>query len=296
MQNEPVIALCGNPNVGKSTLFNALTGMKQHTGNWSGKTVSLARGICTRGGKRYGIVDLPGTYSLLAHSKEEEIASGFIADGNADAAVVVCDATCLARSLTLALQVLTVCREVVLCINLMDEARKRGLRIDCERLERLLGADKKIIRILPNTACAVGQGVVLYCANGNVTDGDLAAFCALMAAAGIVDPISEALIDAGCAITGCGPAFAYMFIEALADGGVKCGLPRAKAIRYAAQMLAGSAEMVLQSGKHPEQLKDEVCSPGGSTIAGVDALEQHGFRGSCIAAVDAAFEKTRQLG
>ena len=162
--------------------------------------------------------------------------------------------------------------------------------------ERLLGADKKIIRILPNTACAVGQGVVLYCANGNVADGDLAAFCALMAAAGIVDPISEALIDAGCAITGCGPAFAYMFIEALADGGVKCGLPRAKAIRYAAQMLAGSAEMVLQSGKHPEQLKDEVCSPGGSTIAGVDALEQHGFRGSCIAAVDAAFEKTRQLG
>ncbi|HCG32745.1 MAG TPA: pyrroline-5-carboxylate reductase [Clostridiales bacterium] len=168
--------------------------------------------------------------------------------------------------------------------------------VQLERLERLLGADKKIIRILPNTACAVGQGVVLYCANGNVTDGDLAAFCALMAAAGIVDPISEALIDAGCAITGCGPAFAYMFIEALADGGVKCGLPRAKAIRYAAQMLAGSAEMVLQSGKHPEQLKDEVCSPGGSTIAGVDALEQHGFRGSCIAAVDAAFEKTRQLG
>ena len=97
-------------------------------------------------------------------------------------------------------------------------------------------------------------------------------------------------------LTGCGPAFAYMFMEALADGGVKCGLPRAKAIRYAAQMLAGSAEMVLQSGKHPEQLKDDVCSPGGSTIAGVDALEQRGFRGSCIAAVDAAFEKTRQLG
>ena len=109
-------------------------------------------------------------------------------------------------------------------------------------------------------------------------------------------PIPETLIDAGCAITGCGPAFAYMFMEALADGGVKCGLPRAKAIRYAAQMLAGSAEMVLQSGKHPEQLKDDVCSPGGSTIAGVDALEQRGFRGSCIAAVDAAFEKTRQLG
>ena len=165
-----------------------------------------------------------------------------------------------------------------------------------ERLERTLGADKKIIRILPNTPCAVGQGVVLYCANARVTDDDLAAFCALMADAGIVDPVPEHLVDAGCAITGCGPAFAYMFMEALADGGVKCGLPRAKAIRYAAQMLAGSAEMVLQSGKHPEQLKDDVCSPGGSTIAGVDALEQRGFRGSCIAAVDAAFEKTRQLG
>lgn len=168
--------------------------------------------------------------------------------------------------------------------------------VPLERLARLLGAGKKIIRILPNTACAVGQGIVLYCANGNVTDGDLAAFRSLMADAGIVDAVPEHLMDAGCAITGCGPAFAYMFIEALADGGVKCGLPRAKAIRYAAQMLSGSAEMVLQSGKHPEQLKDEVCSSGGSTIAGVDALEQRGFRGSCIAAVDAAFEKTRQLG
>ena len=139
MQNEPVIALCGNPNVGKSTLFNALTGMKQHTGNWSGKTVSLARGICTRGGKRYGIVDLPGTYSLLAHSKEEEIASGFIADGNADAAVVVCDATCLVRSLTLAMQVSRLNARTVICVNLMDEAERRGISIDTAKLEALSG-------------------------------------------------------------------------------------------------------------------------------------------------------------
>lgn len=139
MQNEPVIALCGNPNVGKSTLFNALTSMKQHTGNWSGKTVSLARGICTRGGKRYGIVDLPGTYSLLAHSKEEEIASGFIADGNADAAVVVCDATCLVRSLTLAMQVSRLNARTVICINLMDEAERRGISIDTAKLEALSG-------------------------------------------------------------------------------------------------------------------------------------------------------------
>ena len=168
--------------------------------------------------------------------------------------------------------------------------------VQLERLERTLGADKKIIRILPNTPCAVGQGVVLYCANARVTDDDLAAFCALMADAGIVDPVPEHLIDAGCAITGCGPAFAYMFIEALADGGVKCGLPRAKAIRYAAQMLAGSAEMVLRSGKHPELLKDEVCSPGGSTIAGVHALERGAFRNACFDAVEAAYRKTTQLG
>ena len=139
MQNEPVIALCGNPNVGKSTLFNALTGMKQHTGNWSGKTVSLARGICTRGGKRYGIVDLPGTYSLLAHSKEEEIASGFIADGNADAAGVVCDATCLVRSLTLAMQVSRLNARTVICINLMDEAERRCISIVIAKREALCG-------------------------------------------------------------------------------------------------------------------------------------------------------------
>ena len=168
--------------------------------------------------------------------------------------------------------------------------------VQLERLERLLGADKKIIRILPNTACAVGQGVVLYCANGNVTDGDLAAFCALMAAAGIVDPISEALIDAGCAITGCGPAFAYMFIEALADGGVACGLPRAKAQEYAAQMVLGSAKLVLESGKHPGELKDAVCSPGGSTIQGVRVLEEHGLRGAVMDAVIASYNKTKEMG
>ena len=134
------------------------------------------------------------------------------------------------------------------------------------------------------------------CANANVTAQELADFEAMMEHSGVVDRIDEKLIDAASAVSGCGPAYAYMFIEALADGGVKCGLPRAKAIRYAAQMLLGSAEMVLQSGKHPELLKDEVCSPGGSTIAGVAALEEHGFRSACIDAVDAAYEKTKKLG
>ena len=168
--------------------------------------------------------------------------------------------------------------------------------VSLETLAGMLGADKKIIRIMPNTACAVGQGVLLVCANANVTADELADFEAMMEFSGITDRIDEKLIDAASAISGCGPAYAYMFIEALADGGVKCGLPRAKAMRYAAQMLAGSAEMVLRSGKHPGQLKDEVCSPGGSTIAGVVALEEHGFRSACIAAVDAAYEKTKKLG
>ena len=168
--------------------------------------------------------------------------------------------------------------------------------VSLESLAEMLGADKKIIRIMPNTACAVGQGVVLICANANVSDKDLADFEAIMECSGMTDRIDEKLIDAASAVSGCGPAYAYMFVEALADGAVKCGLPRAKAIRYAAQMLLGSAEMTLKSGKHPELLKDEVCSPGGSTVAGVAELEEHAFRSACIAAVSAAYEKTKKLG
>ena len=141
--------------------------------------------------------------------------------------------------------------------------------VSLEKLALLLGADKKIIRIMPNTPCAVGQGLILYAANGRVSEDELCAFRELMAPAGALDELNEHLIDAASAVSGCGPAYAYLFIEALADGGVKNGLPRAKAQRYAAQMLLGSAEMALRTGRHPGQLKDEVCSPGGSTIAGV---------------------------
>lgn len=168
--------------------------------------------------------------------------------------------------------------------------------VSLEKLALLLGDKRKIIRILPNTACAVGKGVMLLSANEYVTAEELAVFHELMELSGIIDAINEELIDAASAISGCGPAYAYMFIEALADGGVKCGVPRDKAIKYAAQMLSGAAELVLGSGKHPEQLKDEVCSPGGSTIVGVYELEEHGFRAGCIAAVEAAYEKNTELG
>ncbi len=138
-EEERVIALAGNPNVGKSTVFNALTGLNQHTGNWPGKTVANAQGVCNAGRQRYLLVDIPGTYSLLAHSAEEEVARNFICFGDPDRVVVVCDATCLERNLNLVLQTMETGARVVVCVNLMDEARRKGIRVDIERLQAYLG-------------------------------------------------------------------------------------------------------------------------------------------------------------
>jgi len=133
------VALAGNPNVGKSTVFNGLTGMKQHTGNWPGKTVTTARGRCTHAGNEYLFIDLPGTYSLDALSAEEEITRDYLRSNEADAVIVVCDATCLERNLILVLQILALTRNVLICLNLMDEAKRKRIHIDLPALERALG-------------------------------------------------------------------------------------------------------------------------------------------------------------
>ena len=163
-------------------------------------------------------------------------------------------------------------------------------------IQTMAGADYPVIRIMPNTPVSVGKGILMYDATANVSPEVLAAFCDGMRFAGMLDPLPEALIDAGSAVAGCGPAFAAMFMEALADGAVACGLPRAKAMEYAAQMLLGTAALALESGQHPAQMKDAVCSPGGATIAGVRALEQGGFRAAAMNAVEAACRRTKELG
>ena len=169
-----------------------------------------------------------------------------------------------------------------------------GVRI-CD-LQEMAGGAYPIIRIMPNIPVSVGEGVILYDTTENVTESDIAAFRSALSAAGLVDPLPEALIDAGSALSGCGPAFVSLFIEALADGAVACGLTRQQATAYACQTLIGTARMLQETGMTPGALKDAVCSPGGSTIAGVAALEQGGLRAAAMQAVDAAYWRTKELG
>ncbi|MDT8899774.1 FeoB small GTPase domain-containing protein [Anaeroselena agilis] len=136
---QHVIALAGNPNVGKSTVFNALTGLRQHTGNWPGKTVDNAQGTFTFRDRSFLMVDLPGTYSILANTVEEQVARDFICFGRPDVTLVVLDATCLERNLNLALQVMEITPEVVVCVNLMDEARKKNITVNIDLLKKELG-------------------------------------------------------------------------------------------------------------------------------------------------------------
>jgi len=137
--SDYTIAIAGNPNVGKSTIFNSLTGMHQHTGNWPGKTVANAMGICKFDSKKFLFVDIPGTYSIMSNSEEEEIARDFICFGKPNATVVILDATCLERNLNLLYQIMEITPNVVACVNLLDEAEKKGIHIDLNLLSLKLG-------------------------------------------------------------------------------------------------------------------------------------------------------------
>jgi len=168
--------------------------------------------------------------------------------------------------------------------------------VDIWSLRRMVREDYPIIRIMPNIPASVGEGTILFTATENVPEAAVDAWKTAMSGAGLISQLPEKLIDAGSALSGCGPAFVSLFIEALADGAVACGLPRQQAMEYACQTLIGAAKMLQTTGMHPGALKDAVCSPGGSTIAGVGALEAGGFRGTVMDAVVSAYERTCELG
>lgn len=255
------IALAGNPNVGKSTVFNALTGMHQHTGNWPGKTVATAQGIYRHRGGSYALVDLPGTYSLLAHSEEEVVARDFILFGGADATIVVCDATCLERNLNLVLQVLEMTPRVVVCVNLLDEAKKKGITIDLAQLSRELGVP------VVGTSARSGQGLpqlqaqVERLARGEVPQSPRAAAYPLRLTR-LLEPLVQALeqVAAGRLSSTWAALRLLEGEEALtAQMGayLGCDLGTHPPVR---QALAAVREALDAAGLAPEQLKDLVVS------------------------------------
>jgi len=168
--------------------------------------------------------------------------------------------------------------------------------VDTARLEALLPDDARVVRTMPNTPALVGEGATAICAGRNATAADLERTRQLFAAAGVVCEVPEAQMDAVTGLSGSGPAYVFAVIEALADGGVAEGLPRDTALKLAAQTVLGAARLVRDGGEHPAVLKDRVCSPGGTTIAGMKALEESGLRAALQRAVSAATRRSRELG
>jgi len=168
--------------------------------------------------------------------------------------------------------------------------------VEIKQIEDYVGFRLPVIRIMPNTPTAIGKGVIQYCCNDLVSEADLTDWLNDMRFCGMLDQLDEWLIDAASAISGSGPAYMYVFLEALADGAVTCGIPRAKAYEYAAMTMIGSAEMYLATKEHPGALKDAVCSPMGSTICGLRALEEHSFRAAAMDCVIATYNRNKEMG
>lgn len=167
------IAIAGNPNVGKSTIFNSLTGMHQHTGNWTGKTVENAAGIFSYNNQKFLLVDIPGTYSLMADSEEEKIARDYISSGNANLTLIIVDATCLERNLNLVYQIMNLTDNVMVCVNLLDEAKSKGISVDLNKLSDFLGVPvvgsiarkKKTLLNLQKTMSSICNNTLTYTPN-----------------------------------------------------------------------------------------------------------------------------------
>lgn len=179
--------------------------------------------------------------------------------------------------------------------NLLLVSMAAGLELE-KMTDVIQNGQLGLIRIMPNTPVAIGQGVISLARSQAVTDQQIAQVKQLLAGAGALYEIEEKLMDPATAVAGCGPAFVYQMIEAMADAGVGLGLTREQALQMAAQTFKGAASMVLETGEHPAHLRDAVCSPGGSTIAGVNRLEQVGLRGDIIAGVEAAYKRTQEMG
>ena len=179
--------------------------------------------------------------------------------------------------------------------NLLLVSMAAGLELE-KMADVIQNGQLGLIRIMPNTPVAIGQGVISLARSQIVTDQQIAQVKQLLAGAGALYEIEEKLMDPATAVAGCGPAFVYQMIEAMADAGVSLGLTREQALQMAAQTFQGASQMVLETGEHPARLRDAVCSPGGSTIAGVNRLEQVGLRGDIIAGVEAAYKRTQELG
>ena len=261
----------------------------------------------------FGFIGCGNMGGTLARKVAEQTANVAVADRDPDAARRIAEATgavvssngeiaSSARYVVLGVkpQVLPrVLEEIAPALSARKDAYtliSMAAGVRTEKIASILGFPCGILRIMPNTPAGVGQGMIVFAGNDRVTEEERNDFLLAFAPAGKILPVAEDLIDACSAVSGCGPAFVYMFIEALADGGVRCGLPRAMAMELAAQTVLGSAKTVLESGKHPGALKDAVCSPGGSTIEGVQTLESGAFRGTVSEAVRAAFERTVELG
>ena len=167
--------------------------------------------------------------------------------------------------------------------------------VTVERLRGMISGNARILRVMPNTPAMVFEGAFALCADNDLASEEMAAAEELFRSIGVVEKVPETLIDAVCGLSGGGPAYVAMFIEAMADGGVACGLTRPMAMECAAQTLIGAARLMLETGRHPGALKDAVCSPGGATIQGVRALEAGGFRSAVMEAVIAAYEKSAEM-